>query len=263
MADLSAVSSAHQAAVGGGTHENNARSWNCYIKYCDSIRLGGNYFLDEMHRQHQIEIIGAFAVAVRQGQFSQKGDDPLAKSTVSNAINAVAVAFRENGWEDPHKDAEHNVNQHLQRQLRSYKKDNPKEKQQKALSVCILRLILTSKSTEIQHAMGERVAAAHFRAMRSCKYCKLTKAEQWQTKQLCLRNITFIKVGNILDHSSAKLNLADCVSITFEQQKNDRKSDTVPQWRTADPVMCPIKLWASLSHKSLHTKEPIKTHPFP
>ncbi len=61
-------------------------------------------------------------------------------------------------------------------------------------------------------------------------------------KQLCLWNIAFIKGGNILDHSSAELNLADYVSITFEQQKNNRKSDTVTQWRTADPIMCPIKL---------------------
>jgi hypothetical protein len=64
--------------------------------------------------------------------------------------------------------------------------------------------------------MGELMTAAHFWTMRSCKYCKVTKAEQRQTKQLCLWNIAFIKGGNILDHSSAELNLEDCVSITFE-----------------------------------------------
>jgi hypothetical protein len=122
MADLSAAFAAHQAAVGGGTHEDDARSWNCYVEYCDSIGLGGNYFLDGMHRQHQIEIMGAFAVAVRQGQFLWQGDDPLAKSTFSNTINAVAAAFRDNGQEDPHKDAERNVSQLVQWQLRSYKK---------------------------------------------------------------------------------------------------------------------------------------------
>ncbi len=94
--------------------------------------------------------------------------------------------------------------------------------------------------------MGELVAAAHFWAMGSCKYCKVTKAEQQQTKQLCLGNIAFIQGDNILDHSSAELNLVDCVSITFEQQKNDKKSDTVTHWRTADPIVCPIKLWTSI-----------------
>jgi hypothetical protein len=64
--------------------------------------------------------------------------------------------------------------------------------------------------------MGELAAAAHFWAMRLCKYCKVPKAEQRQTKQLCLRNIAFIKGGNIIKHTSAELHLADCVSITFE-----------------------------------------------
>jgi hypothetical protein len=63
--------------------------------------------------------------------------------------NAVAATFRENGHGDPKKDAKNNGSRLLWRQLRSYKKDNPKETQQKALSVCILRLILSSKSTEL------------------------------------------------------------------------------------------------------------------
>ncbi len=81
-----------------------------------------------MPRQHWIEIIRAFSVAVHLGQFLQQGYGPLAKNTVSNTIIAVAVAFRENEQEDPHKDAECNVSRLLQRQLRSYKKDNPEEK---------------------------------------------------------------------------------------------------------------------------------------
>jgi hypothetical protein len=47
MADLSAAWAARQAAVGGDTHENDAWSWNCYVKYCNRIGLGGNYFLKE------------------------------------------------------------------------------------------------------------------------------------------------------------------------------------------------------------------------
>ncbi len=71
--------------------------------------------------------------------------------------------------------------------------------------------------------MGELAGAAHFWAMRSCEYAKVPKAEQRQTKQLCLWNIAFIRDGKTLDHSSASLHLADCILITFEQQKNDRK----------------------------------------
>ncbi len=75
--------------------------------------------------------------------------------------------------------------------------------------------------------MGEHTATAHFWAMGLCKFRKVPKAEQQQTNKLCLRNIAFIKGGNSIEHTSAKSHLADCVSITFEQQKNDRIVDTV------------------------------------
>jgi hypothetical protein len=97
-----------------------------------------------------------------------------------------------------------------------YKKDDPKEVQQKALPVCILCFILSSKSTELCQAMGELAGAAHFWAMRLCKYAKVPKAEQRQTMQLCLRTIAFIRDGKTLNHSSASLHLADCILIMFE-----------------------------------------------
>ena len=98
-------------------------------------------------------------MAMCQGQLFQPHDALLAESTVSDTIDHVTVVFRENGYDDPKRDAKRNVAQLLWRQLRSYKKDNPKEVQQKAFLVCILRLILSSKSTELCQAMGELAAA--------------------------------------------------------------------------------------------------------
>ena len=151
-----------------------------------------------MSRAHQVEIIRGFAVAVHQGQFHRPRDAPLAESTVSDTIDHVAAVFRENGYEDPQWDAERNLARLLRRQLRSYKKDDPKEVQQKALPICVLCLILSSKSTELCQAMGELAGSAHFWVMRSCEYAKVPKAEQRQTKQLCIRNIAFIRDGETL-----------------------------------------------------------------
>ena len=128
----------------------------------------------------------------------------------------MAAVYRENGHYDPKQDVERNVAQLLQRQLRSYKKDDPKEVQQKNLPVCTLRLILSSKSTELHQAMGELAGAAHFWVMRSCEYAKVPKAEQRQTKQLCIRNIAFIRDGETLDRNSPSLHLADCVLVMFK-----------------------------------------------
>ena len=97
--------------------------------------------------------------------------------------------------------------------------------------------------------------------MRLCKYAKVPKAEQRQTKQLCIRNIAFIKDGKILKHNSPSLHLGDCVLITFERQKNDRKASTVTQWQTADKLLCPLKIWASLIRRILSYKGTNKNSP--
>ncbi len=160
MADLASATAARQTAVEGNTLDNETRAWNRYSGYCQSIGLGDNLFLEDMSRTHRIKIIGGFAVAVRQGQFSRPRDAPLAESTVSNTLNHFDAVFRENGHDDPKRDAERNVARLLRRQLRSYKKDDPKEVQQKALPICVLHLILSSKSIELCQAMGELAGAA-------------------------------------------------------------------------------------------------------
>ena len=173
------------------------------------------------------------------------------------------MVFKENGYDDPKRDTEHNV-AHLLRcqlRLRSYKKDDPKEVQQKSLPVCILRLILSSKSTELCQAMGEVAGAAHFWVMRSCKYVKVHKAEQRQTKQLCIRYIAFNKDGITLTHDSSSLHLADCVWSRSNDRKNDRKADTITQWKTSNELPCPVKIWASIivrimSYKGANNKSP-------
>jgi hypothetical protein len=50
MADLAAMMAARQTAVGGNTLNNKTKVWNCYTKYCKSIRLGKNIFLKGMSR---------------------------------------------------------------------------------------------------------------------------------------------------------------------------------------------------------------------
>jgi hypothetical protein len=97
--------------------------------------------------------------------------------------------------------------------------------------------------------------------MRLCEYAKIPKAEKKQTKQLCLWNIAFIRDGKNLNHSSASLHLADCVLITFEQQKNDRKELPVTQWWTRDKLLRPVKIWASITRRILSYKGTNKNSP--
>jgi hypothetical protein len=80
--------------------------------------------------------------------------------------------------------------------------------------------------------------------MRSCEYIKVSGKRK--TKLLTLKNIRFLKGRKTLLHSDPFLHLADCVSITFEQQKRDTKNDIITQHKSSDPVLCPVKIWASI-----------------
>jgi hypothetical protein len=93
MADLTAASTARETAVGQKIHKNEARAWDRYTKWCEQVGLGHDLFLDGSSKQHRIDIMGAFAVAIRDGWFSRRDDDPLAQKTVNDTLNFVAATF--------------------------------------------------------------------------------------------------------------------------------------------------------------------------
>jgi hypothetical protein len=79
-----------------------------------------------------------------------------------------------------------------------------------------------------------------------CEYLKVHQAEQGQTKILKMRNIQFFKDGAILPHSHPDLKFADCVSLTFEPQKQQDKKNSVTQEATSNSVLWPIRFAAGI-----------------
>jgi hypothetical protein len=85
-----------------------------------------------------------------------------------------------------------------------------------------------------------------FFAFRSCEYLKVSQAEQLQMEQLCMRNICFFKERKIIPHTHPHLEFVDCVSITFEHQKQENKHNTITQESSVDLVLCPVRFAAGL-----------------
>ncbi len=81
--------------------------------------------------------------------------------------------------------------------------------------------------------------------MRSCEYLKVPSQEDRKTKLLKLRNIRFFKKGKELPHSHPSLESAEIVAITFEDQKNREKFETVHLSKSDDSLLCPVKAWAA------------------
>jgi hypothetical protein len=246
MVDLVTADAARQDAVTRKTHEDEARAWRRWIEYAKSIGITQDFFLDGLTRPQRIKIMGAFAMAMREGRFLSQAHDTLAETTIRNTISSISSTFRENERANPTKDEDGKLGRLLSRLFRAFKNKDPAEKQQKALPATVLVEISKLQLTETQKAISQLTIGAFYFAMRSCEYVKVPQAQKRRTDILRKRNLTFLKKGKIIPHDSPELEYADCLTITFEFQKKDEKNDSVTMHATGHITMCPVRAWAAL-----------------
>ena len=109
----------------------------------------------------------------------------------------------------------------------------------------VLCKMSTLAVTAWENAVMQLFIGAIFFTMRSCKYLHTCFVEESKrTHILCLKNIQFKTNGRGLPHTSQNLEEADIVMITFQFQKNDKKYQRVHMFRTSDPLLNPVKVWA-------------------
>ena len=100
--------------------------------------------------------------------------------------------------------------------------------------------------------MGDLAITAFFFAMRSCEYLKVTcKEGERKTKRLRIRNIRFYRNGRELLRSDPTLQASDYVSVTFEDQKNDKRHDTITMQNSGDILLCPCRSLARIIQRIL------------
>jgi hypothetical protein len=61
-----------------------------------------------------------------------------------------------------------------------------------------------------------------------------------------MRNVRLFLGRRELHHNDPRLSLDDTVSILFKYQKRDKRNQTVTQHRTGDPLLCPVRIWATI-----------------
>ncbi len=217
-------------------------------KYVDTycICLSNYITPNSLSKQEQILMLGAFALAVRSGQFSDKKNGTLVEGTVRGTISNVVQIFWLLVQQNPTKDADNELSIFLSQQFRAFRNDNPKKEQQKALPFSVLDELAIRQVTKTDKGITQLTIGAAFFACRSCEYSKVPQSEEKYTKLLRLQNIRFFKNGRQLPLQSNDLESADSVAITFEMQKNDMKFDTATHGRTNDSVLCPVLQWARL-----------------
>jgi hypothetical protein len=149
VADIIAAATARERAFTGATHEDQAQSHRQWIEYCKLIGLAHNPFLDRFNRCQQNLLICAFATAIKEGHFLRDAfKKNLAAGTVKNTISSIFLTFREHGRPNPSKDKDLQSSFLLQQQYQFNVNDDPKQKQQKAIPICVIAKIAKRKNTE-------------------------------------------------------------------------------------------------------------------
>jgi hypothetical protein len=231
------------------TKDKESRVWRRWVEYSNSIGFCHDIWLEGLCSEHRIYIIGAFAAALRRREFSRPDKKGLVASTVQEAVAKLGEIFRTNvGYNPTHGSGTQCLHPLLTRQFKGMRNLDPSEKQQKALPVSVYRE-LHWQAHESALILDESIAwlqtLAFFWCMQSCEYSDVQGERR--TKILCVRNIRFFNNNN-RDVSTDYSNLhsaATTVSITFEFQKKEARSDTVSHQRSGDKVgsgeMCPVK----------------------
>jgi hypothetical protein len=94
-------------------------------------------------------------------------------------------------------------------------------------------------------AHSHLLIAVFFFACRSCEYSKV--AVRGRTRLLTVDNINFYSPSHQLcQHDDVTSILsAEYVSVTFVNQKNNKKNEIRTQQRTGDNILCPVLAWAN------------------
>ncbi len=77
--------------------------------------------------------------------------------------------------------------------------------------------------------------------MRSCEYVKATQQEKRRTEILRLRNLQFFNNGRLVPHDDPNIEYSNCLNITFEMQKKDKKNNTTTQPSSGNITLCPVR----------------------
>jgi hypothetical protein len=121
-----------------------------------------------------------------------------------------------------------------------------KKSTKKQKSISVISELNCRDGTDLEGATGELATIGKFFAMHSCEYLKVAKPDQQRTKILSLRNVRFFRGVEQLGHDDRELEFSDCVTLTFEKQKKDKKMDTVALMASKDARLCPVRAVAAI-----------------
>ncbi len=201
-----------------------------------------------------------FAVRYRTGRLSRSGK-PVRAGTVSDALLAVGEEIRRMVDADPRlQPGTDKLRRPLKDYLRALARDDPPPTRLQPVSLAIIRHLLTmappaetAKATTF-HATRDLIIIGFFFLLRAGEYVWTSnRASDARSSPFRICDVTFAHDGNrSIPAASASLNdvnQATFVSLTFTDQKNCTRGETIGHSITNDPSLCPVRALARrISH---------------
>ena len=160
----------------------------------------------------------------------------------------MAKAFEDNNQPDPRLNENNKTHSFLTGVLRSFKRLDPAEKPQKAITPNLLAYLYKQGKSQFHNHISDLCNGAFFFACRSCEYSATTGTRK--TKTITVKCVAF-RIGHRLLTNKTDFKTADSVSITFISQKNEEDFETVTQHKTSNNLHCPVKIWARIINRVL------------
>jgi hypothetical protein len=159
------------------------------------------------------------------------------------------------GYNPTHVPGTQGLHPVLARQFKGMQNVDLREKQQRALPVCIYRelhrlaRLETNTTLDLDVTVTDILTLAFFFCIRSCEYSEVQGERR--TKLLCIRNIRFFDKNNRdISRYTSMLHQAASVTLTFEFQKRDVRNDIISHRRSYDlqgkGEMCPVRAAAAI-----------------
>ena len=113
MDKLSSARDAQENARTSGRNAKLGRVWIFWVKFLTRIELQHDEFLENLSQEYQVCLLGAFAQAIREREFSHSSEKDLASDTCQEAVDKVAEVSRANSRPDPGHDLSINIDDNL------------------------------------------------------------------------------------------------------------------------------------------------------
>ena len=247
-ADLVAALDESRSSVVPGKVAARDSTWTKWEEFCAEVGADPLLPPDSAAQAHlePIALLQVFAKRYRNGSLAKnKSKNPVRGCTVEDALRDIGQTLTSLGISDPRLQPSGRLQPLLKNQITYYKKQDGPSRRVRPVTIAIVRQVVemaqSASATPRQKAIADLIVIAFFFLCRPGEYVPLQAETRSTPFRIC--DATFYAHATCLSAADAPLNdleLADYVTLTFNDQKNSTKGEQIGHGLSGDPLLCPV-----------------------